>query len=75
MKEYLLDVHNFQEEHITVLMDDGKHTSPTRANILAAYKKIVQESQAGDAVFCHYSGKYGDKQYPHDFRFEIALTK
>ena len=41
----------------TVLMDDGKHTSPTYANIMRAYKKLVQEAQPGDAVFCHYSGE------------------
>ena len=56
MKAYIKNVHKFQEENITVLMDDGQHQAPTRANILAAYKKIVSESQAGDVVFCHYSG-------------------
>lgn len=57
MKEYITRVHGFQEENIKVLMDDGKHTSPTRANILAAYQQLTAESQPGDAVFCHYSGK------------------
>ncbi|KAG7346346.1 caspase domain containing protein [Nitzschia inconspicua] len=59
MKSYIKGVHGFQEENITVLMDDGKHLSPTRANILAAYRKIVSESQSGDVVFCHYSGHGG----------------
>ena len=54
-----MDVHGFQEENITVLMDDGRHTRPTRDNILAAYKKVVSESQSGDVVFCHYSGHGG----------------
>jgi hypothetical protein len=57
MKEYIMKVHGFQESNITVLMDDGKHTSPTRANIMAAYKQLTMAAQAGDAVFCHYSGK------------------
>lgn len=51
-----MKVHGFQEENITVLMDDGKHTSPIRKNMLAAYQKLVNEAQPGDAVFCHYSG-------------------
>ena len=59
MKKYIMDVHGFQEENITVLMDDGRHTRPTRENILAAYKKVVAESQSGDVVFCHYSGHGG----------------
>lgn len=59
MKKYIMDVHNFQEENITVLMDDGNHVRPTRANMLAAYRKIVSESKSGDVVFCHYSGHGG----------------
>ena len=37
-------------------MDDGKHTQPTKQNILDAYRKVVAESRNGDAVFLHYSG-------------------
>lgn len=59
MLEYIKNVHGFQDENITILMDDGQHTEPTYANILAAYKKIVADSQPGDAVFCHYSGHGG----------------
>jgi metacaspase-1 len=59
MKEYIKKCHGFQESNITVLMDDGTHTSPTKANILAAYKKLVSETKAGDVVFCHYSGHGG----------------
>jgi uncharacterized caspase-like protein len=51
-----MDVHQFDEENITVLMDDGNHPEPTMENILAAYKQIVADSQEGDAVFLHYSG-------------------
>jgi len=59
MKDYIKNVHGFEDSNITLLMDDGQNTSPTRANILAAYKKLVAESVAGDAVFCHYSGHGG----------------
>ena len=58
MKEYLMDVHEFEEDNITVLMDDGVHADPTRDSIMYAYQKIVQDSQPGDAVYLHYSGKY-----------------
>jgi len=51
-----MNVHKFSEDHITVLMDDGKHKEPTMANILAAYKEVVAQSKNGDAIFLHYSG-------------------
>jgi hypothetical protein len=51
MKEYIKDIHGFHESNITVLMDDGKHTNPTRDNILKAYSDLVAASQPGDAVF------------------------
>lgn len=54
MIEYIKNVHGFQDENITILMDDGEHTPPTKDNILAAYKKLVADSQPGDACFCHY---------------------
>lgn len=59
MKEYIMDVHGFKEENITVLLDDGNHTSPTFQNILDAYQTLVTESQAGDCCYCHYSGHGG----------------
>lgn len=59
MKDYIMNVHGFQERNITVLMDDRQHTSPTRDNILAAYRKVAAQSQSGDVVFCHYSGHGG----------------
>ena len=53
------DVHGFSEENITILMDDesGNYQMPTKDNIMAAYAKIVEESESGDAIFCHYSGE------------------
>ena len=59
MKEYIMDVHGFEEENITLLLDDGEHDPPTKENILNAYRKLVDESEAGDSVFCHYSGHGG----------------
>jgi hypothetical protein len=50
-------VHGFDEENITVLMDDGEHPLPTRENMIAAYEKVVSESESGDVIFLHYSGE------------------
>jgi hypothetical protein len=47
-------------------MDDGNHESPTKDNMIAAYKKIVSECEAGDALFLHYSG-HGAKIRDDDF--------
>jgi hypothetical protein len=59
MKSFLMNVHGFPESNITILMDDGNHTIPTRANILKAYENLAQSSRAGDTCFCHYSGHGG----------------
>ena len=56
MVKYIKDVHGFQDENITILLDDGEHEPPTKENIINAYKKIVAEAQPGDSLFCHYSG-------------------
>lgn len=59
MKEYLMNVHGFEERNMTVLMDDGRHINPTRANIMQAYRDLVRSSVPGDTVFIHYSGHGG----------------
>jgi hypothetical protein len=59
MYRYLQDVQGFQAQNMTVLMDDGQHSSPTYSNIINAYKTIVYQSQPGDTVFLHYSGHGG----------------
>jgi hypothetical protein len=58
MKEYIMNVHGFKDRDIRVLMDDGENIAPTKANILSAYKNIVAKSVAGDAIFCHFAGKF-----------------
>lgn len=60
MVEYIKTVHGFEEKNITVIMDDGEHKEPTKSNIIAAYKKLVAESEPGDSLFCHFSG-HGSK--------------
>jgi metacaspase-1 len=58
IKDYLLEELGFDENNIVVLMDDGHHTSPTRSNMLDAYRSVVAQSENGDAIFCHYSGEF-----------------
>jgi len=65
MKNYIMNVHGFEEENITVLMDDGENTEPTKENMLDAFNKIVEESSADDAIFLHYSG-HGTKIHDDD---------
>jgi len=59
MKEYLMDVHAFEEENMTILLDDNEHAEPSRENIMNAYAQIVADSQEGDVVYLHYSGHGG----------------
>ena len=65
MKKYIQDVHGFEEENIVILMDDGNHTEPTKANIIDAYKTIIGQAEENDAVFLHYSG-HGTKLRDRD---------
>jgi metacaspase-1 len=69
MLEYIKDVHGFDDSNITILLDDGKHESPTKENIINAYKKLVEQSEPGDAIFTHYSG-HGAQIHDDDFNEE-----
>ena len=59
IKKYLIKNQGFQEKDMLILMDDGRHHPPTKANIMNAFDRIVQYSKAGDVVFIHYSGHGG----------------
>ena len=56
MKEYLMDVHGFEDDNIVVLLDDGEHMEPNKGNILEVLRTLVAEAEPGDAIFLHYSG-------------------
>lgn len=55
--KYLQDYHGFEESNMLILMDDGQHHNPTRANLISSFERIGQYSQPGDVVFMHYSGE------------------
>jgi len=59
IKRYLIGKQGFKENDMLILMDDGRHHSPTRKNILEAFDRIVEYSKSGDVVFIHYSGHGG----------------
>lgn len=56
LKKYLMDVHGFEEENITILMDDGDHLEPTGQNIFSAFENISSAAEPGDALWVSYSG-------------------
>lgn len=61
MIKYLKSVHDFKDEDITILMDDGAHTNPTRENIVKAFHRFAFGVKAGDAAFFHFSGHGSSK--------------
>lgn len=58
MKTYLISKCCFQEENITILLDDGINTQPTKTNIMNAFSTLVQDCQQGDILLCQYAGKF-----------------
>ncbi|KAK6977613.1 Metacaspase type II [Favolaschia claudopus] len=56
MRDLLIEVYQYEESEITILLDDGAHALPTRDNILAAIAVFVENVKAGDRLFFHYSG-------------------
>lgn len=66
VKAYVVNRHHFPEHDVTVLIDDGRHSLPTRHNIIVALQNLVQQSKAGDSVYVHYSG-HGGLLSPENF--------
>jgi hypothetical protein len=60
IKNYLMEAMGFQENQMLVLMDDGKHTMPTRKNIEKGFEAMVNYSQPNDVVFISFSGHGGN---------------
>jgi len=53
---YITNVGGFEPANITLLLDDGKHTMPTKHNIMNALDELTEKCEAGDTAFVHYSG-------------------
>ncbi|CAB1103909.1 unnamed protein product [Ectocarpus sp. CCAP 1310/34] len=61
MKDYIVK-HGYpaeEGEDLKIVMDDGEHTAPTRANIIEAIEWLVEGAAPGDSLFMHYSGHGG----------------
>ena len=43
IKKYIMDVGKFKSSNMTILLDDGKATSPTRANIMKALDQLCKK--------------------------------
>lgn len=56
MKKYIMACHGFEEDDITLLLDDGENIEPNAENIMGAFRKLASEAEPGDALFVHYSG-------------------
>jgi len=54
----------FEDSNIRVLMDDGRHENPTRANITAALHWLVRDARPGDVFFFHFSGHGAQQEDP-----------
>lgn len=58
MKQFLMDVHGFQERDMLILVDDGQHKMPTKKNIETGFRILTSRSKPGDVVFMMFSGKF-----------------
>ncbi|PCH35228.1 hypothetical protein WOLCODRAFT_166137 [Wolfiporia cocos MD-104 SS10] len=56
LKRLLQKGFHYKESDITVLKDDGIHMPPTRKNILAEMRRLVEDVQPDDHYVFHFSG-------------------
>jgi hypothetical protein len=58
LRNFLVENYGFSEDNMMVLTDDHDDPEllPTRENIIHAMKWLVEDAQAGDSLFFHYSG-------------------
>lgn len=59
ISQYLQQTHGFKKKNMSILLDNGKCTEPSYANIMMTLERIAHESQPGDSVWLHYSGHGG----------------
>ena len=58
MQQFIFYIHHHTHTLFTA-KDDGQHESPTHANMIAAFRKLVSSTESGDCAFFHYSGHGG----------------
>jgi len=75
IQRLLTHVFGYKNENITILMDDGKHTPPTRENIVRAMKDLVHDAQPGDHFVFHYSGHGSQVEAVDDLSEEDGMDE
>ena len=56
VQKYLIENYGFDERDMAMFLDDSKHFTPSRDNILKAFTLMAMQSDPGDVVFVHYAG-------------------
>ncbi|KAH7098393.1 peptidase C14 [Auriculariales sp. MPI-PUGE-AT-0066] len=56
IEELIMKKYGYKRTDITLMMDDGVHKAPTRANIISEIKQLVKGAKTGDRFFFHFSG-------------------
>lgn len=80
MKDTLVKRFGFDHANIQLLTDEPKNSSstmPTGANIKQALSRMVDQAEAGDVLYFHYSGhgtRIPSKIHGHPFRHEEAIV-
>ncbi|OMO53857.1 Peptidase C14, caspase catalytic [Corchorus capsularis] len=78
MKDVLVNRFGFDPSHVQLLTDaPGSVVMPTGANIKAALENMVQQAEAGDVLFFHYSGhgtRIPSVKTGHPFRQDEAIV-
>ncbi|KMT14918.1 hypothetical protein BVRB_3g064320 [Beta vulgaris subsp. vulgaris] len=76
MQELLVDRFGFEPESIELLIDEGPGSKllPTGVNIKKALKKMIDEAEAGDVLFFHYSGHGTLVPSKHHLKREEAIV-
>ncbi|KAF8883816.1 caspase domain-containing protein [Infundibulicybe gibba] len=61
VREFLIKHHGYKDRDIMLLTDESSRSSrlPTRENIIAAMRWLVQSASTNDSLFFHYSGHGG----------------
>ena len=58
IRKYIMDVGRIDASNIVILMDDGKHTLPTRKNIMKALDDLCQKVTARSDLCVYLSTSY-----------------
>ncbi|EJD51108.1 peptidase C14 [Auricularia subglabra TFB-10046 SS5] len=76
VQNLIMTKYRYPASSITLLLDDGVHKSPTRANMIDEMKKLVQDAKTGDRLFFHFSGhgsQVEDIDHDEDDGFDEAI--